>query len=54
MALAPLPNLLALIAADLCKNNKCDSREFDDCFEMGNGEEVVCAFIRLSEKPLRL
>lgn len=54
----PLANMnpaqLAAQAAKLCKANQCDSRDFDDCFEMGRGEEVVAEFVKLYKKDTRL
>lgn len=44
------PAKLAAVAAKLCKAGQCDSRDFDDCFEMGRGEEVVCEFVKLYKK----
>lgn len=48
------PAQLAATAAKLCKANQCDSREFDDCFEMGRGEEVVAEFVKLYQKDTAL
>lgn len=48
------PAELAAKAAKLCKANQCDSREFDDCFEMGRGEEVVAEFVKLYKKDTAL
>lgn len=48
------PAQLAAKAARLCKANQCDSREFDDCFEMGRGAEVVAEFVKLYQKDTSL
>lgn len=48
------PAQLAARAAKLCKANQCDSRDFDDCFEMGRGEEVVAEFVKLYQKDTSL
>lgn len=48
------PAQLAARAAKLCKANQCDTREFDDCFEMGRGEEVVAEFVKLYKKDTAL
>lgn len=48
------PAQLAAKAARLCKANQCDSREFDDCFEMGRGSEVVAEFVKLYQKDTSL
>jgi hypothetical protein len=48
------PAQLAARAAKLCKADQCDSRNFDDCFEMGRGEEVVAEFIKLYRKDTAL
>ena len=48
------PTHLAATAAKLCKAGQCDSREFDDCFEMGRGEEVVAEFVSLYQKDISL
>ena len=48
------PAQLAAVAAKLCKAGQCDSREFDDCFEMGRGEEVVAEFVTLYQKDTSL
>lgn len=44
------PKHYAAVAARLTKANQCDTREFDDCFEMGNGELVVAEFVALYKK----
>lgn len=51
---AQTPAQLAATAARLCKADKCDTREFDDCFEMGNGEQVVAEFVALYKRDTAL
>jgi len=48
------PAQLAARAAKLCKAGQCDTRDFDDCFEMGRGEEVVAEFVKLYKKDTAL
>lgn len=48
------PAQLAATAARLCKAGQCDSRAFDDCFEMGNGEQVVAEFVKLHDRDREL
>ncbi len=48
------PARLAAPAAKLCKAGQCDSRELDDCFEIGRGEEVVAEFVTLYQKDISL
>lgn len=50
----PTPKQLAAVAALLTKKNACDTRAFDDCFEMGNGELVVAEFVALYKKDQAL
>ena len=53
-ALTQTPAQLAATAARLCKADQCDTRAFDDCFEQGNGELVVAAFVALYKKDAGL
>lgn len=48
------PAHLAATAAKLCKENQCDTRAFDDCFESGREEEVVAAFMTLYHRDAQL
>ena len=48
------PAHYAAEAARLTKADKCDTRAFDDCFEMGNGSLVVAAFVALYNKDPEL
>jgi hypothetical protein len=40
----------AIIAAQYIRRGATDSRGFDNCFEMGDGDAVM-AFLRLSKSP---
>lgn len=41
------PKILARQAARLCLADRCNERAFDDCFEMGNGKQVIREFRRI-------
>lgn len=47
---------LAATAIRLTKLDQCDTRAFEDCFEQGNGSEVVAVFMRVyaTDSQLRL
>jgi hypothetical protein len=40
------PKALAIKAATLAHHGQRNSREFDSCFEMGNGKQVVLIILR--------
>jgi hypothetical protein len=43
------PAAYARQAASLIKQNLCDRRAFDDCFEMGNAPDVIRALLGLHD-----